>query len=104
MYHLMDSARQAEVCTKQPSRMYIDKVDSVLKAIKGPDWLANDHEQSATTFLGLTAKFGLQLYVQDVLKNDLLTRERKSAINHKFCPLVCCECRAGEVLALLFGE
>ena len=83
LFPLMFSAQQAERYTKQPSRMYIDKVDSVLKAIKGPDWPANDREQFATTFLGLTAKFGLQLYVQDVLKNDLLTRNenRQSIIN-----------------------
>ena len=82
MPHLMFSARQAERYTKQPSRMYIDKVDSVLKAIIGPDWPANAPEQFAT-FLGFTARFGLELYVQDVLKNDLPTRNenRQSIIN-----------------------
>ena len=74
LYYLMDSARQAESYTKQPSRVYIDRLQSVLKAVRGPGWPANDPDQDATTFLGFAASCGLGLYVQDVLKNDLRTR------------------------------
>ena len=68
------SAPDAETYTEQPSRMYIDRLDSVVKAIKGPGWPANDPGELAMTFLGFTANCGLVLYVQDVLKNDLWTR------------------------------
>jgi len=74
---LMSRARCAEACTKNHNKLFIDELDRVLKTVKGPEWLASDPMHFATTFLGFTAKHGLDLYVQDSLKINPPTGQEK---------------------------
>ena len=80
---LMGAAAQAEARTRQPNRLYVDKLGSALKTLKGPEWPASEPENFATTFLGFTAEHGLNLYVQDCLKINPPTgkENRQSVLN-----------------------
>ncbi|MCJ1247070.1 hypothetical protein MMC30_004281 [Trapelia coarctata] len=80
---LMSIAAQAEELTEQPSRLDIDRLGSILATVKGPEWPANVPTNFASTFLSFTALYGLNLYVQDSMKNDPPTvlANRPSALN-----------------------
>ena len=100
IYDPMYSARRAELCTKQANRPYIDKLGSVLQTVEGLQWPCCESESLAITFLGFAARCRLNLYVQDMFKNDMTTanEHRQTALNETLW------CAVGEDSVNLFSR